>query len=205
MVGCARQPSAQVRYPRTVANRVHTSDLDLNSMKHFGTVDLALEWAETRMIESRGGREMPFVLDLDESDLGQEIDSDDLLVLRDHSELISYPAGSCLCSAGDASEQLWIIRRGTVSIRVAGARADLRLAVLGLGCTVGEMGLLDRRPRSADVYADDDVEAYRLTLSAFEKILREHRRLGLAILAGIARQLAQRLRETSEELRMPDS
>jgi sulfate permease, SulP family len=96
-------------------------------------------------------------------------------------------------------------QKWTVSVRVTGARAELRLAGLGPGCTVGEMGLLERRPHSADVYADDDVEADMLTLSAFESIMREHHRLGLAIVTEIARQLSRRLRDTSEELRVCDN
>ena len=93
------------------------------------------------------------------------------------------------------------LKRGSVSIRVAGEHASLRLASLGPGCSVGEMGLLEKRPRSAEVIADEDVEAYLLTKEGFEMILHEHPRIGRALLASIARQLAHRLRDTSDELR----
>ena len=69
------------------------------------------------------------------------------------------------------------------------------------GCSVGEMGLLEKRPRSAEVVADEDVEAYLLTEEGFEIILHEHPRIARALLASIARQLAHRLRDTSDELR----
>ena len=53
--------------------------------------------------------------------------------------------------------------------------------------------------------ADDDVEAFMLTGLQFEALLRDHPRVGQAILTNIARQLAQRLRVTSEDLRLADS
>ena len=94
-----------------------------------------------------------------------------------------------------------ILKRGSVSIRVVGEDATLRLASLGPGCSVGEMGLLEKQPRSAEVVADEDVEAYLLTEEGFEIILHEHPRIGRALLGSIARQLAHRLRDTSDELR----
>ena len=63
------------------------------------------------------------------------------------------------------------------------------------------MGLVEKKPRSADVVADEDVEAYLLTEDSFNIILSEQPRIGQALLASIARQLATRLRDTSEELR----
>ena len=62
------------------------------------------------------------------------------------------------------------------------------------------MGLLDRRPRSANVIADEDVEAYRLTTDGFDQLLREEPQLVQSLLATVARLTAQRLRVTSEEL-----
>jgi len=63
------------------------------------------------------------------------------------------------------------------------------------------MGLVEKKPRSADVVADEDVEAYLLTEYSFNTLLHAHPRIGQALLASIARQLANRLRDTSEELR----
>lgn len=75
------------------------------------------------------------------------------------------------------------------------------MASLGPGCSVGEMALLETgKARSADVIAEEDVEAYLLTEANFETILRDHPNIGQALLANIGRQLAQRLRDTSEEL-----
>ena len=86
---------------------------------------------------------------------------------------------------------------------VAKAEIDRRV-----GASAGMLrldALLDRRPRSADVVADEDVEAYVLTAGDFDTLLREEPHLGQSLLATIARLTAQRLRATSDELRLAET
>jgi MFS superfamily sulfate permease-like transporter len=167
-------------------------------------VDAAMEWAEEAILRAGSGGHSVFQQELAQADLTQGMAPVDIDTLKTHLTAISYPAGTALCHAGDPSDRLWILTRGTVSIRVSGPAGDRRLASLAPGCSVGEMGLLEHQPRSADVVADDDVEAYMLTGLQFEALLRDHPRVGQAILTNIARQLAQRLRVTSEDLRLAD-
>lgn len=168
-------------------------------------VDAAMEWAEEAILRAGTGGHSVFQQPLAQADLTLGMTPADIDILERHLTAISYPAGTALCHAGDPSDRLWILTRGTVSIRVSGPAGDRRLASLAPGCSVGEMGLLEHQPRSADVVADDDVEAYMLTGLQFEALLRDHPRVGQAILTNIARQLAQRLRVTSEDLRLADS
>jgi SulP family sulfate permease len=167
-------------------------------------VDAAMEWAEEAILRAGAGGHSIFQQDLTQADLTQGMSLTDIEILKKHLTAISYPEGTALCHAGDPSDRLWILTRGTVSIRVSGPSGDRRLASLAPGCSVGEMGLLEHQPRSADVVADDDVEAYMLTGIQFDALLRDHPRVGQAILTNIARQLAQRLRVTSEDLRLAD-
>jgi len=64
------------------------------------------------------------------------------------------------------------------------------------------MGLLNARPRSAEVCVDTDVHAYELTAASLEWILESCPGVGHAVLTSIARQLAERLRYATEELRV---
>jgi CRP-like cAMP-binding protein len=193
--------AANPAYVRVVETAVAGRDTAL-----FPSLDAALEWSENRLIEraercGAAGLELP----LEETDLARDLAAGDLDVLKRHLTSAHYAAGEALCRAGDAADRIWIIRRGSVSVRLAGSNSQLRLASLAPGCSVGEMGLLDHRPRSADVIADEEVEAYLLTKDAFDAILREHPHVGQAMLSNIARQLAQRLRLTSEDLRLAES
>jgi MFS superfamily sulfate permease-like transporter/CRP-like cAMP-binding protein len=170
----------------------------------FGDRDDALEWAEQEILLRPGHEKMASDLDLAEADVADRMTPRQLEVLHAHTFTERYPSGTVLCQSGDAPDRIWIVRKGSVGIRVRSGRGNIRLASLGPGCSVGEMGLLDKRARSADVYAETALEAYVMTAEKFEAILRDHPDTGQAILTNIARQLAQRLRATSEDLRLSE-
>ena len=163
--------------------------------------DTALEWAEEKLVDAQAPGQEQLEIKLEDADLTRQMCPEDIHVLAGQLQLVRYATGIPLCRAGDLADRLWILKRGSVSVRVAGEHSYRRLASLGPGCLVGEMGLLEKSPRSADVIADDNVEAYLLTQETFDTILLEQPRLGQALLTNIAQQLAHRLRDTSEELR----
>jgi MFS superfamily sulfate permease-like transporter len=195
---CANHPA----YLRLVEHAVDGRDTIV-----CPSLDAALEWAENRLIEKTAIGESfdTLNLSLEQTDLARDMSVDNLAVLSRHLAPAHYLAGDTLCRTGDAADRFWIIRRGSVSVRLAGAKSQIRLASLAPGCCVGEMGLLDNRPRSADAVADEEVQAYLLTKESFDTIMRDHPHIGQAILSNIARQLAQRLRHTSEDLRLAES
>jgi MFS superfamily sulfate permease-like transporter len=162
--------------------------------------DAALEWAEEKIISGQAQEREVLDVALHDADLTQKMSRDDVRVLAEGLKLVPYPAGAVLCCADDPGDCMWILKRGSVSIRLPGKDASARLASLGPGCSVGEMALLEKKARSADVVADEDVEAYLLTEASFADILREHPSVGQAFLVNIARQLSQHLRDTSQEL-----
>lgn len=171
-------------------------------VRSFPDRDTALEWAEEKIIAADNSEGSLADMGLAESDLADQMTREEIEILARHLSLETYPQAAVLCRAGDAADRMWIIKRGSVSVRVGTGRSEKRLASLGPGCSVGEMGLLDRRPRSADVHADEAVEAYLMTGEAFTALMEKHPRIGQAILVNFARQLSQRLRDTSEELRL---
>lgn len=92
--------------------------------------------------------------------------------------------------------------KGSVSVWIPAPGGRRRVASIGPGCTVGEMGLLNNQVRSAAVCADDEVLAYELTANDLEQIQKETPSVGHAVLTSLARQLAERLRQATEELRV---
>lgn len=170
----------------------------------YSDIDVALEDEEDRLLAAHGARSARRALRIDETDLAAGLSEAELARLVRRLAACTYTAGTFLCRAGEPADKLWLLTRGSVSVRVAGARRSRRIAGLGPGTAVGEMGLIDRRPRSADVVADEDVEAYLLAAEDFDALLREEPHLGQSILATIARLTAQRLRATSDELRLAE-
>lgn len=173
----------------------------------FADLDAALETAEDRALAaaSTAGSPSRRALRVDETDLAGGLSEHEMAAFTAALLPGAYPAGATLCRAGEPADKLWLITRGSVSVRLAGGGSERRVAGLGPGTSVGEMGLLDRRPRSADVIADEDVECYVLTAEGFDRLLREEPHLGQSLLATIARLTAQRLRVTSEELMLASS
>lgn len=168
-------------------------------------LDEALEEGEDLTLAAHApARETCAQLRLDETDLAAGLSEAELAALGDRLSACHYQAGEALCRAGEPADKLWLLTRGSVSVRVAGAHGARRIAGLGPGTSVGEMGLLDRRPRSADVVAHEDVDGFVLSAEHFDAMLREEPHLGQSILATVARLTAQRLRATSEELRLAE-
>ena len=69
---------------------------------------------------------------------------------------------------------MYIIVRGTVSIRIDRGGEEVELVRRGTGDVVGEFALLNPGPRSASVLAVTEVEALLLTGTAFESLRRNH-------------------------------
>jgi SulP family sulfate permease len=62
------------------------------------------------------------------------------------------------------------------------------------------MALLDRRPRSATVTADEDVVCYALSEDAFNALIKEHPLIAVQLLANLARELSARLRHATRTI-----
>src|SRR5690606_2020975 len=94
--------------------------------------------------------------------------------------------------------------RGAVSIKTrAGSEARAhRLATYAPGVMFGEMALLAGMRRSADAYAKGDrVVLYALSVERLEEIVRSDPVAGWRLHRNIARELADRVRSTTEALR----
>jgi CRP-like cAMP-binding protein len=124
-----------------------------------------------------------------------------LEILASFLEHESFLAGAAVCRTGDVADRIWLIRAGAVSVRIGGAGAGRRIAAFGPGTTVGEMAVIEGKPRSAAVVVDEPVEAYVLTREAYGALMSEHPDIGFLIFQNISRDLSRRLRQTSDDLR----
>ncbi len=99
----------------------------------------------------------------------------------------SIAEGQILMKEGDYSTELIGIEEGTADVIKAGAK----VASLGPGDLIGEMGLLNREPRNADVIATSPMMVLRLThweirrmsgetVGKIQKIIEERRSQGVA-------------------------
>ena len=169
--------------------------------------DSALEWMEEETLRTTAAaRSRGDPIPLDALDLVEDLDAEERRLLAPLLVPRAFAAGTLLCTEGEEADRMWVISKGSVSVRLksAGGGETRRIASMGAGTTVGEMALLEAGKRSASVACDEAVECYELSSAAFEAILREHPLLARKLFTYFARAMVQRLRVLNEDLRALD-
>ena len=102
--------------------------------------------------------------------------------------------GDIIARQGEPSNSMHFILDGRVSILVdMGEARAVRVRSLGRHTTIGEMGLISGRPRSATIQAEAASVLYELSLEHFNEIKRNQPALGQALLAYVIAVMAERL------------
>ncbi len=123
--------------------------------------------------------------------------------------LIRARPGQVLIAEGDRGDWMLLVLSGTVDVTKAtppdaddpAAQESIsRLAVIKEGGAVGEMSMLDRDLRYATCTAIDTVEAAVLGRTAIGQLIRQHPGIGAKLMVKITQLLAQRLRNTINQL-----
>lgn len=90
-------------------------------------------------------------------------------------ETRTFDIDEALVEEGDDAESLFLIASGGVTVRGKDSDGDdIQIASLGPGDVVGEIGLVLRRPATADVIASHPTVALALTREAFQEAIRQH-------------------------------
>jgi len=191
--------------PGGVDARRYLGDLGLyehHSARAFGEMDEALEWVEEILLaEAKVEVSSRPALALEEIDLFRGRRPDTLAALEACMEARAYEAGAQIFSAGATDDELYLVRRGAVRIVLRGnGGVEHHLATFRRGDFFGEMAFLDHQPRSAYAVAARETELFVLSRARFDELTDQHRKLGMAVLEGVAKALAMRLRRTNVEL-----
>lgn len=167
-------------------------------------LDTALEWSEDYLLgHHAGGRPGAPPLPLEQTDFFHGLSADETAALEEVLSQRNFKRAEMLCREGDAGDRMWLILKGSVSVRITTETGEeRRIAGLGRGTTVGEMALIESSPRSATIVADEEVVCYELSRAGFETLLNDHPMLASRILRNLAREFARRLRRTSQDLRI---
>ena len=99
---------------------------------------------------------------------------------------IDRPAGQVLTTEGQPGFEFFIVLEGEVEVR----QGDRVIATRRPGQYVGEIALLDRRPRTATVVATTPVSLEVLSRREFVSLLAEVPELSGQIMATMARRLS---------------
>ncbi|HEY0442369.1 MAG TPA: SulP family inorganic anion transporter, partial [Xanthobacteraceae bacterium] len=151
----------------------------------FDDLDTALEWMEEEALRRAAGpRARAEALPLDRLDAVRGLLPDELAILAAHLVPREFAAGAALCREGDPADRMWILTRGSVSVRLQMAQGerDRRIASLAMGTIVGEIAFIEGGHRSATVVANEDVAALELDRAGFDTIRRDHPQVAVKLL-----------------------
>ena len=101
----------------------------------------------------------------------------------------TYAPGDIIFKEDEIGLAMYIIWSGRVAVVKGGLESPTVLGYRGVGEIIGEMGLLENRPRSATVVALEEVRALSLTRQDFETLLSENPSVGLSILSTLSARL----------------
>ena len=100
---------------------------------------------------------------------------------------LDIAAGRVLAHQGDIGREFMILLEGEIEV----ARDGKVIAVRGAGDYVGEIALLDERPRTAALTAKTDIVVEVLNRAEFSSLLADAPELSSQIRATMARRLAE--------------
>lgn len=176
--------------------RAAAAELHARGAKEFADRDMALEWAEDRLLAGESDYHAAVEVPLEQHELLAGLSPSEVAFVAASLRRREFPTGQVLCAEGEKADSMWMIVSGSVSIRVrCGQPGETRrIASRTAGTMVGEMALLERGRRSATVVADDPVVAYELDGKYFTELLATSPAIANRILHNIAVELAGRLR-----------
>lgn len=172
------------------------------AIRTFSDLDHGLEWCENQLIASAGERRD------DSETLTRELATvvrHGVLVRRllGYLTRIEVEAGTGIYRKGEESQDLYLIESGELTAWIElEDGSETRLRTMGAGTVVGESGLYLGARRSASVRATQPSVLYRLSLTALDRMTREAPELAAAFHQFIARQLADRMVNTTSPAQM---
>lgn len=121
----------------------------------------------------------------------------ELMRVMQVAEVRSYEPSDVVIRDGDKGDELFIVLSGLVTV----LKGEAVLTTLGQGEHFGEMALIRSQPRSADVVSETRSEIIAIRRSDFFDILRTEHEMAVKLLWQFLGVLADRLDQTSQDLR----
>jgi CRP-like cAMP-binding protein len=149
------------------------------------------------LLDPRGrGREAQLAHALRRVPLFQELPPDDLVAVWRCVREVRQPAGAVVCELGAPGDRFYVVRAGTLEVRLGRGPAGVPIRRLLPGDAFGEMALLSGAPRSADVVAAEETVLWALERRDFEALTARRP----ALLRAINRDLCARIESLTQEV-----
>ncbi|MFZ0771203.1 MAG: cyclic nucleotide-binding domain-containing protein [Candidatus Sulfotelmatobacter sp.] len=144
---------------------------------------------------------MPKVIEQDVSLLSSSkhglvyLTANDRTLVADKATRVNFQKGQTLVHRGKRSNGVYLLVKGTARVQIPSNKTSPEI---GPGEICGEMAFLENAPTSADVIAQQDVEAYHLDRPTLESLFELFPHLASRFYRSLATNLSRRLRELIE-------
>lgn len=110
--------------------------------------------------------------------------------------------GEAIFEDCDPGDDLFVILRGRISIRLESITPHYEVVItsLGEGQVIGEMALLGSERRSASAVCTEPTETLQINGPALRALFEKHPRLGFVVVSNLGRILSDRLRRMNRRL-----
>ncbi len=119
--------------------------------------------------------------------------ADDQLFQRFGKE---FPAGTVLFREGEIGREMFVVQSGRVNISKTVGDVEKILSSLGPGEFLGEMAILNNKPRSATATCAEASKLLVIDAKTFEAMVRSNAEIALRMI----KKLADRLQEANEQI-----
>ncbi len=173
---------------RTLEERL-TADGLSGGPRTFADLDPALEWCENLILAATAPA-TPQVVPLEQHELCAGLEPRAVAALAELLHRRRFAQGELIVRQGDPAEEVFLLMRGLVSVTVDLATGQRqRFSTVSPGMVFGELTLIERAGRTADVRADTPVECLVLPAAEFDRLSDTNPALKMALLTNLLRNL----------------
>jgi putative ABC transport system ATP-binding protein len=120
------------------------------------------------------------------AELFRRVPIQDLVVIAQLCQEVTFKSGERFIQAGDEGDCLYILATGEASVVMEGVG---QIAVSKQGDVIGEMAIISNNPRSASCVALADITALKITHADFWALMEENPAVTLSVLQVIVKRL----------------
>jgi CRP-like cAMP-binding protein len=107
-----------------------------------------------------------------------------------------FPRGAVLFREGEAGHEMFVVHQGRVTISKRVGEVEKILSTLGAGEFLGEMAILNNKPRSATATCAEDCRLLVIDAKTFEAMVRSSAEIAIRLI----KKLSDRLAEANEQI-----
>jgi glutaminase len=187
------------RFVRALEEALAASEAELH-IRTFADLDHAVEWSEDLLLGDLSAADAR-AIELVQHQVLRGIARDALVHLEGIIEWKRFEPGAPIIRRGEAADGMYLIMRGRVNVSVDLSNGqEKRLSTLSAGMAFGELAVVDRAPRNADVRADVYTECALIPLDGYERLGEQHPTVKMHILENLLRQLSRTVSRLNQEV-----